>query len=73
MGVGAFYNQLSSDMKDLTSTVGIELENVWGTELYYNAEITKSMHITGDIQLVNNQNQSDSTAVILGLRAVIDF
>lgn len=60
-------------MKDLASTVGIELDNVWGTELYYNAEITKSMHMTGDIQFVNNQNQSDSTAVILGLRAVIDF
>jgi porin len=73
MGIGGFYNQLSSEMKELTSTFGIELENVWGTELYYNAEITKSMHITGDIQFVNNQNESDSTAVILGLRAVIDF
>lgn len=73
MGVGSFYNQLSSEIKDLTSRVGIELENVWGTEVYYNAEITKSMHITGDIQFVNNQNRDDNTAVILGLRAVIDF
>jgi porin len=73
MGIGGFYNQLSSELKDLTSTVGIDLENVWGVELYYNAEITPCMHITGDIQFVNNQNQSDSTAVILGLRAVIDF
>jgi len=73
MGAGGFYNQLSSDFKDITSTAGIDLENLWGVELYYNAEITPSMHITGDIQFVNNQNQSDSTAVILGLRAVIDF
>jgi porin len=73
MGVGAFYNQLSSDFKDLTSTVGIELRNIWGSELYYNAEITPWMHVTPNLQFVSNQNQSDSTAIILGLRAVIDF
>ena len=73
MGVGAFYNQLSSDLKDLTSMVGVELRNTWGAELYYNAEITPSFHLTPNLQLVSNQNQSDSTAVILGLRAVIDF
>jgi porin len=73
MGVGAFYNQLSSDFKDLTSTVGINLENTWGVELYYNAEITPHMHLTPNLQFVSNQNRNDSTAVILGLRAVIDF
>jgi porin len=73
MGVGGFYNQLSSEFEDLTSIVGVELESVWGTELYYNAEITPSFHLTPNLQFVNNQNQSDSTAVILGLRAVIDF
>jgi porin len=73
MGVGGFYNQLSSEFKDLTSKVGIEQENIWGTELYYNAEITPSFHLTPNLQFVNNQNQSDSTAVIVGLRAVIDF
>jgi porin len=73
MGAGGFYNQLSSEFKDLTSTVGIDLENLWGVELYYNAEVTLCMHVTGDIQFVNNQNRSDDTAVILGLRAVIDF
>ena len=73
MGIGAFYNQLSSDLKDITSTVGVELRNTWGTELYYNAQITPSFHLTPNIQLVSNQNASDSTAVILGLRAVMDF
>ena len=73
MGVGGFYNQLSSDLKDLTSVVGVDLRNTWGTEFYYNAEVTPAMHVTGDIQLVSNQNESDSTAVILGLRATINF
>ena len=73
MGVGAFYNQLSSEFKDLTSAVGVKLRNTWGTELYYNAEITPWFHLTPNLQVVQNQNRSDSTAVILGLRGVIDF
>ncbi|MHC4758094.1 MAG: carbohydrate porin [Planctomycetota bacterium] len=73
MGVGAFYNQLSSDFKNLTSDIGIELRNLWGAEIYYNAEITPSFHLTPNLQLVSNQNESDSTAVILGVRAVMDF
>jgi len=73
IGVGGFYNQLSSNFKDLTSSVGVELRNVWGVEFYYNAEFTPWFHLTPNIQLVSNQNESDSTAIILGLRAVIDF
>jgi porin len=73
MGIGGFYNQLSSDLKDLTSVIGVNLRNTWGAELYYNAEITPWSHLTPNLQVVSNQNESDSTAVILGLRAVIDF
>jgi porin len=73
MGVGGFYNQLSSDFKDLASVVGVNLRNIWGTELYYNAEVTPFMHVTADAQIVSNQNKSDSTEIILGLRATINF
>ena len=73
MGVGGFYNQLSSDMKDLTSTVGIEIEDVWGTELYYNAEITPNFHLTADLQIIDNTNEADDTAFVLGLRGKIDL
>lgn len=74
IGVGGFYNQISSKVKNLTSTAfGVELRDIWGVELYYNAEVTPWMHVTGDIQLVRNLNENDDTAVILGVRAVIDF
>ncbi|MHC5060878.1 MAG: carbohydrate porin [Planctomycetota bacterium] len=73
MGVGAFYNQLSSSLKDFTSRAGINFRNVWGIEAYYNAQITPCVHLTPNLQFVSNQNQSDSTAVILGLRVVINF
>jgi porin len=73
MGIGGFYNQLSSDLKNLTSIVGINLRNIWGAEFYYNAEVSPWFHLTPNIQLVSNQNESDSTAVILGLRTVMNF
>ena len=73
MGVGAFYNQLSSEFKELTSAIGVDLSNVWGTEVYYNAEITPWFHLTGDVQVVQNQNADNDPGVILGLRAVLDF
>ena len=73
MGVGGFFNQLSSDLKQLNSRQGNNLRDIWGAELYYNAEVTPWMHITGDMQIIRNQNRGDSKAIILGLRAVIDF
>jgi porin len=33
MGAGFFYNEISSDLKSLTSAVGVELRDIWGIEL----------------------------------------
>ncbi len=73
MGFGGFYQQLSSDLKDLTSVIGFDFRNLWGIEFYYNAQITPWLHITPNLQVVQNQNDSDDPAVIAGLRAVMEF
>lgn len=73
MGVGAYFNKLSSDFKELTHVFGVDLGDMWGVELYYNAEITPWFHLTGDIQIVQNQNDTDDPAIILGLRGVLEF
>ena len=72
-GIGAFYSKLSSDFKKTMNGVGIDLRDTWGLELYYNAEITPWFHLTGDVQVVQNQNDDDDPAVILGLRGVVEF
>jgi hypothetical protein len=51
----------------------VDLENVQGVELYYNAEITPWFHLTGDLQIIDNENVGDDTAIILGLRAKMDL
>ena len=72
MGVSYFYTGLSDDFRQLTSPV-VQLEAVQGVEFYYNAAVTPWFHLTGDLQIVDNENEAQDTAVILGLRAKIDL
>ncbi len=72
-GVGGFYSGVSSNSKNLLPGELSYLREVWGAELCYNAEITPWLHLTGDVQLVQGENRDDDPAVILGLRAVINF
>jgi len=72
MGVGAFWNRLSPNYKELVSPVA-DLQNMLGFELYYNFAVTPWAHLTADLQLVNNERGADDLAVIPGARLVIDF
>ena len=74
MGVGYFYDGLSSDFKRLVSALPtVDLEDIQGVELYYNAALTPWFHLTADLQIVDNENVAYDTAIILGLRANVDI
>lgn len=74
LGVGYFYNGLSSDFKDRVSAGPLpDVQDVQGVELYYNATVTPWFHLTGDLQVIENERVSDDTALILGIRASIDL
>jgi porin len=69
-GVGYYYIDLSDELPPLlTSTV----EDPQGFEVFYNIEVSPSVHITPDLQIVNPARSSFSTAVIAGVRIKIDF
>ena len=72
MGVSGWYNWLSDDFTDLVSPVA-DLQDTWGFELYYNYQIMPSVHLTADLQLIENEWNDDDLAVIPGGRLVIDF
>jgi hypothetical protein len=72
MGVGGWWNGLSDNFKDLASAE-IDLHNTWGFELYYNFAINKWLHLSPDLQLVENEREGDDLAVIPGIRLVIDL
>jgi len=71
-GVAYFYNGLSNDLRRLTSGV-LPLQEVQGVEVYYNAEVTPWFHLTGDLQVIDNADEANDPAIIVGLRGKIDL
>jgi porin len=72
VGVSGWYNALSDQFTDLVSPVA-DLQDTWGFELYYNYQIMPSVHLTADLQLIENEWKDDDLAVIPGVRLVVDF
>jgi porin len=72
MGAAAYWNGLSDEYKDLVSPVA-DLEDIYGFEIYYNYSINKWLHLTPDLQIVDTAMKEEDTAVIAGLRLVVDF
>ncbi len=72
MGGSFWYNWLSDNFEDLVSPL-IDVRNMYGFEFYYNFAITPAIHVTPDIQFIDNARERDDLAVIPGVRLVIDF
>jgi porin len=72
MGVAGWHSWLSDEFTDLVSPVA-DLQDTWGFELYYNFAVNKWLHLSPDLQLIENTQKDDDLAVILGGRLVIDF
>jgi porin len=74
MGIGGFYSGMTSKVKsEAEDLLGVSIQDLSGFEVYYSAAVTPSIHVTGDLQLINNPREVDDMAIIPGLRMVIDF
>jgi porin len=72
MGVSGWWSGLSDNFTDLVSPV-VDLQDTWGFELYYNYAVNKWLHLSPDLQLIENAQKDDDLAVIPGVRLVMDF
>lgn len=72
MGIAYFYTGLSSDFKDLVSPL-IPLQNVQGTEFYYNYSVTPWFNLTPDLQVLQPSAIGNDTAVVVAMRAKLTF
>lgn len=73
IGVAWFYSGLSTDVKDLLSPP-LDIRDLTGVEVYYNAAVTPWFHLTADLQVVEPEERTSSnTAVVFGLRAKISL
>jgi porin len=71
-GVGYFYTGLSSQFDRLVSPV-VNLHDLNGVELYYDATVGKMFHLTADLQVIEPAEQNNDTAIVFGLRGNIGF
>lgn len=72
-GIGWFYNRFSNELGPI-ATVALGLGSpTTGVEVYYNYAVTPYFRITPDLQVVEPGSRRANTALILGLRAQIDF
>ena len=72
MGISGWHNWLSDDFEDLVYPV-VDIQDFYGFELYYNYQVIPSVHLTADIQLIENEFKDDDMAVIPSVRLVMYF
>ena len=71
VGIGYFYNRLNQG--GVVDRM-IDLRNgEQGFEVFYEAALTPWLHLTPDLQVVEPGPGENDTAVILGLRLLVDF
>lgn len=75
MGIAYHFYHIADNFDDLVSSIPGEnlRSNTWTTELFYNIEINRWLHLTPNVQYAQNQNEDDDPAVIIGTRLVVDF
>jgi len=69
-GVSYFYMQLSNEFGP---AIERNFGDAQGLEVFYNFELTKSLHISPDFQIIHPSSDRVDTTYIAGLRAKIDF
>jgi porin len=71
-GVGYFYTGLSDDFQTLVEPV-IQLQDLHGIELFYNAAVAECFHLTADLQVIEPAEVANDTAIVFGLRGNLGF
>lgn len=72
-GAGFYYSGTSSKLAPVLAAALGGVGDGYGTELFYNVAVTKWFSLTGDVQFIQPSLNSADSAVLLGMRGVINF
>jgi hypothetical protein len=72
-GVVYFRYSFSHDLTDGLRSIGLDLGDEHGGELFYNVAVTPWLRLTGDLQIIAPGNECRDTAVLAGLHGQIKF
>jgi porin len=71
-GIAYFYVGVSEPLKNLAPRL-LPLRDEQGVELYYNVSLRPWCQITPDLQVITPFRNRADTALLFGLRAMVDF
>jgi porin len=71
-GIGYYYLGLSDEFKDVARAI-TPVRDEHGLELFYTIAVSPSIHITADLQVITPILEQAETAIVVGVRAKIDF
>jgi porin len=77
-GLGLFYNAVSDELQDTLegspgNLTGIDLQDEFGGEIFYDFAVTDWLRISADLQIVQPVIEDNNTAIFGGLRSRIVF
>ncbi|MFO0979877.1 MAG: carbohydrate porin [Planctomycetaceae bacterium] len=72
-GAGYYFASTSDKIGPILAKALGGIGDSYGTELFYNYEVTKWFHLTADAQFITPAREVVDDAVILGLRGVVTF
>ncbi|WP_232105502.1 carbohydrate porin [Gimesia panareensis] len=72
-GIGWYYSATSDRLAPFINTILGGVGDGYGVEMFYNVEVNKWFHLTADMQVIRPARQTVDTALLVGLRAVIDL
>jgi porin len=72
-GIGWYYGKTSSEIDQIAQSALGPIGNGQGGEIFYNIAATPWLHLTPDFQIIRQAQKDVDTAVVIGLRAKVDF
>lgn len=72
-GIGWYYSATSDRLAPFINTILGGVGDGYGVEMFYNVEVNKWFHLTADMQVIRPARETVDTALLVGLRAVIDL
>jgi porin len=72
-GAGWYYAGTSNEIGPIIQIVFGPTGDGQGVEVFYNAEVTPWLHLTPDVQVIMPAREDVDTALVLGIRARIEF
>jgi hypothetical protein len=73
-GIGWSGTHISSDLRDDTDLLGIDLNSFeHAVEAFYNFQVTPASHLSVNAQVIDSVADSLDTAFTLGARLQLDF